>query len=125
MRLKFEILLLFCAGPFCPSQAVQAPPAGATASAIPTIRQTVNSVVVDVVVTNKDGQPIRGLSKEQFQILENGVAQQIDFFEEHQFDPKPAPIVPPAPLPPNVYTNLSETAPESGPALILLMDGLN
>ncbi len=82
-------------------------------------------MLLDVVVTDKSGQPIRGLSKERFQLLENGVPQQIAFFEEHQA--QPAPATPPHvfELPPNVYTNIPTTAPNSGPMLILLMDALN
>jgi len=88
------------------------------------LRQTVNNVVIDVVVTDKYGQPVKGLDKARFQVLENGVAQQISFFEEHQAEPAPAAPAPLPQLPPNVFTNFNPT-PDMGPALVLLLDSLN
>ena len=90
----------------------------------PAIRQNVNNVLIDVVVADKYGQPVKGLDKTHFQVLENGVAQQISFFEEHQADPAPAPPAHPLQLPPDVFTNF-ESAPDSGPALVMLLDSLN
>ena len=129
MRLKLTVLLL-CAAPLLRSQAIQVPPVGAPAatdSAQPsaTIHQTVKNVLVDVVVTDKSGQPIKNLGKEHFQVLENGVPQPIAFFEEHEAGPPPAPFAHPLQLPPNVYTNIATSAPNSSPTLVLLMDALN
>jgi VWFA-related protein len=90
-----------------------------------TIRQTVNNVLIDVVVTDKSGQPIKGLTKEHFQLFENGTQQQIAFFEEHQAEPAPAAPAPLPALPPNVYSNVATTAPDTGPTIVLLMDALN
>lgn len=122
MRLKLTVLLL-CAAPLLRSQAIQVPPDGAPPSA--TIHQTVNNVLVDVVVTDKSGSPLKGLAKEHFQLLENGVPQPIVFFEEHQAQAAPAPSARPLQMPPNVYTNVSTSAPDTGPTLVLLMDALN
>jgi VWFA-related protein len=105
--------------------AAQAPPAQSENQTI--LKQTVNNVLVDIVVTDKNGQPIQGLRKEQFHVAENGAPQTIAFFEEHN-DAPPAgvsrPIAPPLQLPPDVYTNF-QSAPARGPLLILLMDALN
>ena len=127
MHLKLQALLLLCAATLAESQAIQVPPAPAPSAAqsSATIHQTVNNVLVDVVVTDKNGQPVKGLSKVQFQVLENGAPQQIAFFEEHQAQPALAPPAHPLQLPPNVYTNIATTAPDTGPTLILLMDALN
>jgi VWFA-related protein len=124
IRLSAPLLLsvvTLCATTLCPAQAIQVP---AVESQSPTIHQTVNNVLVDVVVTDKNGQPLRGLSKDRFQVVENGTPQQIAFFEEHQAEPAPPPI-PHLQLPANVYTNISSTAPDNGPILVLLMDALN
>jgi len=126
MRPKLQVLLWLCAASLARSQAIQIPPtAPGTSPASTTIRQTVNNVLIDVVATDKNGQPITGLAKGQFQILENGNPQQIAFFEEHQAEPAPAPVAPTPPLPPDVYTNIPATPPDNGPTLVLLMDGLN
>lgn len=103
----------------CRLSAAQAP------GAQPTIRQTVNNVLVDVVVTDKAGQPLLNLTKDKFQILENDVPQQIAYFEEHVPQPAPAAAAPPPQLPPGVYTDIPTTPPDNGPTLVLLMDALN
>ena len=46
----------------------------------PLVRSTSRLILLDVVVT-KDGAPLRGLKKEDFTVLENGVPQQITSFE--------------------------------------------
>jgi VWFA-related protein len=89
-----------------------------------TLKQTVKNVLVDVVVTDKNGQPVKNLGKEHFQVMEDGVPQQISFFEEHQADAAQAPPAHPLQLPPNVYTNFT-TVPDTRPALVLLLDSLN
>ena len=40
-------------------------------------------VVVNVVVTDRNDQPIPALHREDFQVLEDGQAQSVSFFEEH------------------------------------------
>lgn len=132
MQMKLQALLLMCAAALAESRAIQpqaiqipSAPVPSAAQSSATIHQTVNNVLVDVIVTDKSGQPMKGLAKEQFQVLENGAPQQIAFFEEHQAQPAPAPPAHPLQLPPNVYTNVSASAPDAGPTLILLMDALN
>jgi VWFA-related protein len=102
----------------------QAPPASPDNQTV--LKQTVNNVLVDIVVTDKDGQPIHGLTKEQFHIAENGTPQTIAFFEEHNDAPPANTPKPAAPvqLPPDVYTNF-QSVPARGPLLIMLMDALN
>ncbi|MGA2218149.1 MAG: VWA domain-containing protein [Terracidiphilus sp.] len=120
-------LLCLCAATLAHSQAVTVPPvppANEPQSAV-TLRQNVNNVLIDVVVSDKNGQPVKGLARTQFQVLENGAPQQISFFEEHQSAPPPASPAHPLQLPPNVYTNFPTTAPDTGPILVLLMDALN
>src|SRR5271163_519431 len=46
-----------------------------------TLKINVRTVLVDVVVTDKDNNAVPGLSKDDFQVLEDGKPQQITFFE--------------------------------------------
>jgi VWFA-related protein len=83
-------------------------------------------VVLDVVVTDKQGQPIYGLKRSDFTVFEKDAKMTLQNFEEYRADQAP----PSAPLPakqvlaPNVFSNASDT-PDNGPLNILLMDALN
>src|SRR5690348_1994227 len=55
----------------------------------PIIRRTTHVVNVDVVVTDRKGQPVQGLGKEDFQILENGEPEQIAFFSTRRHTDAP------------------------------------
>ena len=90
-----------------------------------TLKINVRTVLVDVVVLDKNNQPVPHLTKDDFQVLEDGKPQAISFFEPN-FDGVPgvdsgasAP-----PLPPNTFTNVPSVAP-SNTVNLLLMDGLN
>jgi VWFA-related protein len=48
---------------------------------VPTFRAGVNAVLVDVVVIDRQGRPISGLTREDFQVFEDGVAQTIATFD--------------------------------------------
>jgi VWFA-related protein len=82
-------------------------------------------VVLDVVVTDKKGQPVHGLSASDFTVLEKSEKMTLQSFEERRADQAP-----PAPLPakealaPNVFTNVTDN-PTDGPLNVLLMDALN
>lgn len=96
----------------------QAPPA----NQVPTIRVTTRLVEVNVIARDKNG-PVRGLTKDDFIVLENGKQKAIAFFSVNSLD---ALRKPPAPLPPNVFTNRVD--PEAGTAgnvTIILIDALN
>lgn len=47
----------------------------------PPIRITADLIQIDAVVTDKKGQVVTGLTKEDFELTENGKKQQISFFE--------------------------------------------
>jgi VWFA-related protein len=89
-----------------------------------TLKEEVRNVVVDVVVTDKHGQPVKGLGKSAFQLLENGKPQEIAFFEEHGPDDRASNALPQPQLPPDTYTNVS-AVPDGGPLLVLLLDAVN
>ncbi len=77
---------------------------------------------MDVVVTGAKGQPAAGLKKEDFQVSEDGKAQEVSFFEEHTGG-RVTPVVLPA-MPPDVYTNYP-TVKTTDSVNVLLLDSLN
>lgn len=72
-------------GSFVAAEQNQPPPNPAglptpTAQPTPTFRASVDAVVVDVYVTDKEGQPVRGLTVDDFEVFENGRRQPITAF---------------------------------------------
>ena len=57
----------------------------------PTFRTSVKLVVVDCIVTDKDGKPIETLTKDDFQIFEDGKPQQLRTAELQRLNSKPLP----------------------------------
>jgi VWFA-related protein len=91
-----------------------------------TIRAQAKLVVVDVTVSDKNGNPLHDLKREDFTVLENSGPQTINAFEEHvalaasdaiKFPPLP-------PMPPGVFTNIPP-APINSAVNIMLIDSLN
>jgi VWFA-related protein len=86
-----------------------------------TIRANTRLVTVDVVVTDKKGQPVTGLKPEDFTIEENGKKQKVTIF------------VPPGvvnqsatePLPPGLLSNRPEYVSPTGPLTVLILDVAN
>ena len=99
--------------------------AGKPLIAPPLFKTTTRDVVVDVVVTRNNGEPLLGLGKEDFQISENGTSQVIDFFDQHMRSnlKSASPEEMPA-IPPGARTNVPSTAPSSL-SNVLLIDTLN
>jgi len=87
-----------------------------------TVKTNARLVLVDVVATNDKGDPVTGLHKDEFQILEDGKLQTISSFEEHRGAPINQIQLPP--LPPHVYTNfpLVQAADSIN---VILLDALN
>ncbi len=90
-----------------------------------TIRQTVQRVIVDVMVRDADGKPVHGLKSDDFSITEGKQPQRVLSFDIYDFD-KPsisrAPNSPP--LPPHVFENIPPS-PERGPLYVMLLDLVN
>lgn len=81
-------------------------------------------VIVDVVVEDRNGHPIHGLTRDDFLITEQKKPQAIRNFEEHTAaTSKPAGLPFPA-LPPGTFTDYTPVAPDST-LNILLIDTLN
>ena len=89
-----------------------------------TFQLNVNRVIVDVVVTDANGKPVSGLTKQDFSIYEDGHPQPILSFDLHTLDSNPSHFAKLPPMPPNTYVNVA-TEPERGPLYVLLLDLVN
>ncbi len=90
----------------------------------PVFQLDVRRVPVDVVVTDKQGNPVRGLTKDDFVVKEDSKEQTVLSFEyldgsHPSFVPSKLPT-----LPTNTYVNLPD-APEQGPLYVLYYDMVN
>jgi VWFA-related protein len=104
-----------------PAPAAQNP----TPTTTPTIQANAQIVIVDVVVTDKNQNPVHNLKQSDFNVLEGSTPQTISHFEEHIYpNPKAPPVERLPPLPPNVFTNFSPDPP-SDAINIILLDTLN
>src|SRR6202042_1457979 len=90
----------------------------------PTLRLEVRRVPVDVVVTDKQGNPVRGLNKDDFVIKEDKKEQTTLSFDYQ--DGSVRSFVPPKlpALPANTFVNLP-AEPEQGPLYVLYYDMVN
>lgn len=59
---------------------------------VPTFRASANLVIVTVLVKDRDGRPVRGLSKDDFIVLEAGKPQTISVFEFQEVENPAEPI---------------------------------
>ena len=91
------IALIAVAGLLAPAGWAQNPQQAAPPPAVPlapqvspnqkgTIRATVNLVEVDVEVTDRNGNPIKGLRQDQFSVAENGKEQKISTFDYYDVE---------------------------------------
>ena len=81
-------------------------------------------VIVDVVVEDRSGHPIHGLTRDSFVLTEQKKPQAIRNFEEHTAAADKKPGLPMPPMPPGVFTDYTPVAPDST-LNILLIDALN
>jgi len=86
----------------------------------PTIRVSTHLVLVDVVVTDKQGKPIPGLRPEAFEVEENGKVQKISTFV-----PAGTNLAAAEPLPPGIYSNKPQYRSPGGPITVMLLDAVN
>jgi VWFA-related protein len=115
--LTSALILNLAAGPTILS-AQQAP---ADVPAI-TIRVNTRLVTVDVVVTDKKGQPITGLKADDFALEENGKKQKISVF----VPPGTQNAIKSAPTPAGILSNHPEhVGPSAGVPTVLLLDACN
>jgi VWFA-related protein len=86
-----------------------------------TIRANTRLVVVDVVVTHKNGQPFAGLKPEDFTLEENGKKQKISVFVPPGITNRTAAT----PTPAGVFSNHPENLTPGGIPTVLLIDAAN
>jgi VWFA-related protein len=97
--------------------------ATAAKTSLPSLRINSKAVLVDVIVTDRNGKPVTGLKKDAFTVTEQGKQQKISFFEEND-STKPAQPVEMPKLPPDVFSNFSPF-PQPAAVNVLLLDSLN
>jgi VWFA-related protein len=93
----------------------------------PTFRVSTRLVPVTVVVQDKDGKPVTGLTVKDFQLYDGGVEQRIEAFAAHgDTGPAaaPAPAAANAPAPAGIH-EFTNRLPTQGSATIILFDRLN
>lgn len=105
-------------GPALPQEAT--PP-------VQTLKTTTRLVVVDVVIADKHGQPVHGLQRSNFHILENGREQTPKVFEERRSEGMAVSIPPAIQSSGNGVMAVTNAGQESvSPALnVVLFDALN
>lgn len=86
-----------------------------------TIRANTRLVLVDVVVTDKKGQPVTGLKAENFTVEENGKKQKVSIFVPPGVDNG----VKPTSVPEGILSNHPEHVRPNGVATVLLLDAAN
>lgn len=87
------------------------------------LRANTRLVVLDVVVTDGKGQPVKDLQAQDFSVFENGQQQKISNFGFHH-PSTTAPARQQAPLPPNVVSNAPPFQP-GGSLNVILFDTVN
>ena len=102
----FMVILLLC-GCFSLSSHLSAQQA--------TFRVRTDLVQVDVVVVDKDGNPVTGLTKEDFVILDRKKPQTIEVFEEFKYNAKEAALKPGA-FPPQLKLDFASIVSASAMA---------
>ncbi|HXE06489.1 MAG TPA: hypothetical protein VN612_01250, partial [Acidobacteriaceae bacterium] len=109
-----------------PGAGFGAPPAQPSPAApvAPTIEVYTRETIVDVTVTDAHGNPIHGLTRNDFTISEDKKPQPIRGFSESDVATASAPA-PLQPIAPTVHSNDRPAAIGVGPANIILIDALH
>lgn len=94
-----------------------------SAQTVPTLRTETRVVQIQVDAKDSRGQPIAGLTKDDFTILDSGRRRAIDIFSVEDSAASPAAVPPQPVLPPNVFSN--RVAAASRVATVILLDGIN
>jgi VWFA-related protein len=117
---SFSVVLAAIAAAQSPQEPNEKP---ASPQPVATIHTTSPLVLVDVVVTDKQGIPIHGLTAKDFHLFEGKDEQQISTFEEHR-GVAASPAVITTSLQPDTYTN-QRLSTQSSPLCVILLDSLN
>jgi VWFA-related protein len=99
----------------------QTAPSGSQAA--PILRVATHLVQVHIIVQTKKGEPVTGLTKEDFTLLDMGQPQKIAFFSEESGGLRPTSA---ELLPPDTFSNRYEqTGQAPGSVTVILLDALN
>jgi VWFA-related protein len=92
----------------------------------PTLSIAAREVLLDVVVTGRNGQPVTGLTPADFTIVEEGETQRLAHLEEHHaMSAKDLDRIESMPqLPPNTFTNYTPVA-NTNSSTVILLDALD
>jgi hypothetical protein len=125
-RGAFLLGLLPCARSDSPARDRGPRPTRNSVGKAATIKTNVRQVVLVVVVTDENGQPVKGLTQQDFSVIENNVPQKFVYFEAHNSAPDSSNVNRSAipTLPPDTFLNVSATN-EHLPLNILRFDALN
>ena len=99
--------------------ASQQPPAA-------TLSIATREVLLDIVVTDKSGQPVTGLTAADFAVTEEGDPQRLSHLEEHHpmTAAELAPLKAAPALPPNTFTNFTPVV-NTNASTVILIDALD
>jgi VWFA-related protein len=90
----------------------------------PPLRVTTRLVQVSVLVHDEHGEPLTGLTKDDFELLDQGRPQAITQFSVDSI--QPAPSAPPTPPSPNVFSNRTDQPSGiAGTTTVILIDSSN
>lgn len=120
MSLRSIIMQVALLASFASSVLCQTPPSTNGNNTV--LKTKARLVLVDVVVASDKGEPVPGLHKNDFEVLEDGKSQTLSNFEEHRGAPITQIKLPP--LPQGVYTNYP-LVQSSDSVNVLLLDALN
>jgi len=123
--LRLAALLVFAAGAaLTAGQQAAPPPQPPPSQQQPTFKVRVDYVEVDVVVTDRQGNLVRDLKKEDFQVLEDGKTQAINTFTFVDIPVERAdrPLFQESPIEPDVKTN---EKPFDGRVYVMVIDDLH
>ncbi len=101
------------------------PPSAQVGSATPAVKVTARLVQVNVIVQDKNGQPVTGLTKDDFTILDQGQRQTIASMSE-QLSTVTTTMATAATQSPNFFSNRYEQRTGVAPSVsVILIDSLN
>ena len=111
-----------CLGALAAGFGAARPAAQEPQRAVGTVKEGVTAVLVDVVVRDKRGQPVRDLTEADFEISEDGVAQKIGSFTPIQDAPQTTtPATAAATPPPAGAPGAAPSPDETGPAVTAIV----
>ena len=125
VRVALLISLLATAARPLPAQTQTSPatPANNSNRPVATLRATARLVILDVVVTDGNGNPVKGLKPSDFTLSADGVPQNFASFSEHQ-----APVSNTAASEPSLPLNTFAVQPpltEEGTKTVIVLDQLH